>query len=206
MEDFQLHAMITGKGERRLKYFGSPVKRDGQPRQISNPEVVSRINTWYDGLRVRHWVDKNSVKFYNEHNVLRFEMTMNDPSKFKIYRHAESQKKTEPKKFMPIRKGIADTVVRAEVSKKILDRFAEHMAAVEEKTRLGELVAPISSPMRRNGKKIRALDVFGKDLEFLRAVSDPGLSISGMTNKGLQKMLAGTLWQKTCQVSNWREE
>lgn len=196
MDDFQLHALITGKGERILKYFGSPAKLDGQPRQGSNPEILSRTNNWYDGLRVRHWNDKNSVKFYNEHNVLRFEMTMNDPSKFKSYRHAEGQDKSEPKKFMPIRKGVADTAVRAEVSKNIIDRFAEHMSAVEEKTRLGELLAQISSPLKRKGKKIRALDIFGKDLELLCAVSDPAFNVSGITNKKLQIMLAGTLWAK----------
>ena len=196
MEDFQLHALITGKGERILKYFGSPVKRGGQPRQISNPEVVSRTNTWYNGLRVRHWVDKNSVKFYNEHNVLRFEMTMNDPSRFKIYRHAEGHEKSEPKKLMLMRKGVADTSARAEVSKNIIHRFAEHMSAVEEKTRFGELMSAISSPVKRKGKNIRALDVFGKDLEFLRAVSDPSFSVSGITNKELQKMLVGSPWAK----------
>ena len=196
MDDFQLYALITGTGERILKYFGSPVKLDGQPLQISNPEIRSYTSNWYGGLRVRHWNNKNSVKFYNEHNVLRFEMTMNDPSKFKIHRHAEGQNKTEPKKLMLIRKGVADTVARAEVSKNIIDRFTEHMSAVEEKTRLGELLAPVSVPLKRKGKKIRALDVFGKDMDFLRVVSDPGFNISGITNKGLQTMLAGTPWAK----------
>jgi hypothetical protein len=91
MDDFQLHALITGKGERILKYFGSPVRADGQPYQNTKPEILSRVNTWYDGLRIRHWNNKNSVKLYNEHNVLRFEMTMNDPTKFKIYRHSANQ-------------------------------------------------------------------------------------------------------------------
>ena len=196
MDDFLLHALITGKGERILQYFGSPVNANGQPHHNTNPEILSRANTWYNGLRVRHWNDKNSVKFYNEHNVLRFEMTMNDPTKFKIHRHSENQDKEEPKKFIPMRKGIADTAARAQVSKCIIDRFTEQMSAVEEKTRLGELLSGVSLSLKRKGKRIRALDVFGKDLEFLSAISDPCFNVSGITNKELQSKLTGTAWAK----------
>ena len=196
MNDFQLHALVTGKGERILKYFGSPVRLDGQPHKNSHKEIISRTNNWYDGLRVRHWNDKNSVKFYNEHNILRFEMTMNDPTRFKIFRHTENQDKTGPKKFMPMRKGIADTAARADVSKNIVNCFSEHMAAAEEKTRLGELLAPVSCPVFKQGKKARALDTFGKDMEFICAVSDPAFDVHAITNKGLQKSLTGAAWAK----------
>jgi len=196
MGDLQLHALVTGKGDRILRYFGSPVKADGQPRQGTNPEILSRFNTWYDGGRVRHWNDRNSVKFYNEHNVLRFEMTMNNPKKFKVFRHREGQSKDEPKRIMRMRKSTADTEARVDVSKAIIDRFVEHMSAVEEKTRLGELVSMVSSPVVQNGKRIRALDVFGKDRELLGAISDPACDIHGITNKELQKKLASTPWGK----------
>ena len=196
MDDFQLHALITGKGERILKYFGSPVKLNGQPKQQTNPEIITRTSSWYDGLRVRHWNDNNSVKFYNEHNVLRFEMTMNDPSKFKIYRYSENQDKNEPKKYMPMRKGIADTAARVDVSNNVIQRFTAQMSAAEEKTRLCDLLSSVDKPLMRDGKRVRALDVFGKDREFIRAISDPALSINAITNKGLQNSLSGTAWAK----------
>jgi hypothetical protein len=46
------------------------------------------------------------------------------------------------------------------------------MSAVKEKTQLGELLSTVSKPLTLDGKKIRALDAFGKDLELLRAISD----------------------------------
>lgn len=196
MDDLQLHALVTGKGERILKYFGCTVRADGQPWPNTHPEIVSRTKHWYDGLRVRHWHDGNSVKFYNEHNVLRFEMTMNDPSRFRIYRHSENQSKTEPKKQLPMRKGTSDTAARTEVSKNILDRFTDHMSAFEEKGRLRELLSSVTSPFVRGGKRIRALDVFGKDWELLSAVSDPAFDVYAITNKELQVTLAGTAWAK----------
>jgi hypothetical protein len=196
MDDFMGHALLTGTGERILKYFGSPVKTNGQPHPNSNPEILSRAKLWYDGLRIRHWEGKNSVKLYNEHNVLRFEMTMNDPSKYKIYRHAENQDRSEPKKLMPIRKGIADITARAEVSSQVENRFTEHMASVKEKTGLGELLNGISSPKIHAGKRIRALDAFGKDLPLLRAIADPIFNISAISNTKLQLLLKNTSWAK----------
>jgi hypothetical protein len=196
MNDFQLHALITGRGERILKYFGSPVRADGQPHGKTNPEIITRVNTWYDGLRVRHWNNSNSVKFYNEHNVLRFEMTMNNPNKFKIYRNSEKQHKDEPKRFMPMRKGIADAVARVAVSKNIINRFTEHMSAVEQKTRLEELLASVDAPLVYEGKRVRALDTFGKDKELLRAISDPIFDVHAITNKDLQIKLKGSIWAK----------
>ena len=196
MDDFQIHALITGKGERILQYFGSPVRADGQPHQSAKPEIMSRTNSWYDGARVRHWKDGNSVKLYNEHNVLRFEMTMNDPTRFKIYRHAENQDKSEPKRFLQMRKGVADTAARVETSKNVIDRFTAHMATMEEKARLGELLDLVSASMVRNGKRVRNIEVFGKDSELLRAISDPVLDVGAITNKYLRETLKGTTWAK----------
>ena len=196
MNDFQIYALITGTGERILKYFGRPVRADGQPYHSANPEILSRTSSWYDGLRVRHWHNSNSVKFYNEHNVLRFEMTMNNPKEFKIHRHSEGQDKDEPKKLMPMRKGVADTAARAEVSKNIINRFTDHMAAVEEKTRLGEILKLVGTPLTRHGKRFRAIEVFGKDQELLEAISDPAFDVNGITNKQLQEKLIGTPWAK----------
>jgi hypothetical protein len=194
MRDFQIHALTTGKGERILGYFGSPVRADGQPYRNTSPEIISRTNEWYDGLRIKHWSGKNTVKLYNEHNVLRVEMTMNDPTKFRIHRHAENQDKSEPKRFLPMRKGVADTAARFSISNDIINRFTEHMAVVTETARLGDLLDSVGTPLSNNGKRFRALDPFGKDREFLCAISDPAFDVHAITNKKLQVALNGTPW------------
>ncbi len=196
MDNFLLHALLSGTGDRILRYFGSPIKKDGQPYANSHPEIISKATMWYDGLRVRHWNGKNSVKFYNEHKVLRFEMTMNDPAQFKIHRHTMKQDKSEPKKMLPLRKGIADISNRAEISTNIVNRFTEHMSTLEDRTPLSEIVSAVSSPLTVKGKKVRSLDVFGKDLELICAISDPAFDVSGMTNKDLQKKLGDSKWAK----------
>jgi predicted transcriptional regulator len=197
MDDFMIHAMVSGKGERILKYFGKPIRAGGQPHQSAKPEIVSRAKSWYDGARIRHWNGTNSVKLYNEHNVLRFEVTMNDPGMFKIHRHAENQDKSEEKRFMPMRKGISDAAARVEISRQVISRFAEHMAAVEQTDRLGEVLSSVTSPIFDQGKRARALDVFGKDRDLLLAIADPAFDVHAITNKKLQKTLGSKGWAKS---------
>ena len=70
------------------------------------------------------------------------------------------------------------------------------MSTVKENTRLEELLSSVETPIVDEGKRVRALDIFGKDKEFLRAISDPALDIHAITNKELQVILKGTPWAK----------
>jgi hypothetical protein len=174
--------------------MGHPVRKDGQPFREADPELMSRVNLWYDGARIRHWVGKNSVKMYNEQNVLRFEMTMNDPAKYHIHRNIEGRL-NEEKKFLPMRKGIADIGVRAKISSDRLRCFTEHMATVTEAdVTVSELISKIDKPVISDGKKYRALEITGKDMDLLKSISDPKYSVDAITNKHLRNVLAGTTW------------
>ena len=193
MNHFLRHAFITGTFERVLRYMGRPVRDDGQPYPTANPELMSRINRWYDGSRIRHWVDRNSVKMYNEQNVLRFEMTMNNPARFRVHRTVEG-KSGSTKKLLPMRKGIADIAVRAKVSSDRIKCFTEHMATVTEPATVGELFANVSVPLFSQGKRYRALDVTGKDLLLLQAVADPKYCVDAISNRQLRSALDGSAW------------
>ena len=119
---------------------------------------------------------------------------MNNPARFKIYRLSESQDASEPLRLMAMRKGIADIEARASVSTTILDRFVEQMSTVKEKMPLGELLGSVDAPLINDGKRTRALDVFGKDKELLRAISDPAFNVHAITNSELQAILKGASW------------
>lgn len=193
MKHFLHYAFITGTSDRVLQYMGRPVRADGQPYPNANPELMTRINLWYDGARIRHWVDHNSVKMYNEQNVLRFEMTINDPTKFKVHRNFEG-KSSSVKYLLPMRKGIADIVVRTKVCSDRIKCFTEQMATVTETTSVGDLFANVSFPVFSDGKRFRALDIVGKDLLFLQAVADPKFCVDAISNKLLQAALDGSAW------------
>jgi hypothetical protein len=196
MEKLLRHAVITGTCDRVLKYMGKPVKEDGQPHPRANPELLTKVKKWQDGLRVRHYVDNNSVKFYNQQNVLRIETTMNNPKKYLVHRHVQGDEKTDSKKLLPMRKGIADINLRAKVSVERNKAFAEQLATVSDKTPVGKIFSEITCSVSRNGKKFRSLDITGKDMEFLRAISDPAFNVGAITNKALQAKLINTDWAK----------
>ena len=187
------HAFITGTGERVLRYFGHPVSENGQPRRPAEPEIITRFNEWYDGARIRHWLDGNSLKFYNELNVLRFEFTMNDPSKFKIHRHKEGDDSGR-KLLLPMRQGIADINTRTQVCSQRISNLTDRVAALDETATVEQLISSFRNRIKDDKRSYRALDLTGKDLEFLKAVSDPVYDTDGITNKALQKKLLGSAW------------
>lgn len=193
MEQLLRHAFITGTSDRVLRYMGHPVQANGQPHWSADPELMSRVSLFYDGGRIRHWVNKNSLKLYNEQNVLRFEFTMNDPTRFRIWRTVECSGSDE-KKFLPMRKGIADIVVRTQVCSSRIKNFTEHVATLEEDISVGEVLSKVTQPFKSNSKKYRGLDVVGKDLALLKAVADPKYYVDAITNKQLQKALGSLPW------------
>ena len=195
MDHLLRHAYITGTSDRVLRYMGRPVLENGQPHWTADPELMSRVNLWYDGARIRHWLDKNSLKLYNEQNVLRFEFTMNDPTKILINRTVRGDDSGK-KKRLPMRKGIEDIVVRTQVCSSRIKNFTEQVATLEEDTSVGELLSGVSKPVKSGGKIYRSLDLTGKDMLLLQTVADPKFNIDAITNKHLQRALGGTLWAK----------
>lgn len=193
MERLLRHAFITGTGDRIIRYFGHPVRGDGQPYPTSKPEVMTRIRKWYDGARIKHWVDNNSLKVYNEQNVLRLEFTMNNPKRYRIHRTADGDSGGE-KTLRPMRKGVADIVPRTRICSAGIKNLADHMATLENETTVGDVLGKVSRRLRSKGKSYRALDVTGKDLSLLRAVADPKYFVDAITNKHLQSSLAGSHW------------
>jgi hypothetical protein len=192
MDNLLLHALMTGTGDRVLRYLGRPVDLQGQPHPLSHPEVLTRAQVWHDGVRIRHWVDQNSVKLYNEHNVLRVEMTMNNPGMYRVWRRAEKHAHSGPKKRMALRKGLADIPLRTQIAADVNHRFMEQMATLHNDTPLHELIQDMTRPFICKGRKIRALDITGKDRELLLAIADPKYTIGGLTNKHLQSVLVNS--------------
>ncbi len=196
MDDLLRHSLMTGTCDRVLRYMGRPVDPHGQPHPLAQPEVTTRANLWHDGARIRHWVDNNSVKLYNEHNVLRAEMTMNNPSMFRVWRRPEGQTLSVAKKRIPLRKGIADIPLRAQVSNDVNHRFMEQMATLRSDTPLRDLLKDITRSFTSQKRRIRALDITGKDRELLQAIADPQYAVCGITNKRLQETLRYSPWAK----------
>lgn len=186
------HAHITGTSTRVLRYLDRPLTIAEKPYARSKDGVVTRVMDFNDGIRLRHWVDKNSVKVYNEQNVLRIETTINDPGKFRVFRHKQGQSGDEAKSRLPLRKGVMDIPLRAKVSQEVNDRFMNDLSMLRDQAPVHELIDEITCRLSKNGHRFRALDPTGKDRDFLQAICDPAFRISGITNKGLRRKLWNT--------------
>lgn len=183
------HAFIGGHPGRLLGYFGHPVKSNGQPRSDFGGSLKTNIIELDEGYRIRHWLGSNSVKMYNQCNVLRIESTVNQPSAFRDYRRKQGASKNASKELLPLRKGVADTTLRARACQGVNNRFAEHLATTQSSEPLHSILATVTARKRRRGRSVRALEPTGKDLALLEAIADPRFTIGGFCNKDLRLLL-----------------
>jgi len=183
---------MTGTSTRILRYFDRPFTKAGKPYANLNNDVTSRIMAFDDGVRVRHWVDHNSVKVYTEQNVLRTETTLNTPGMFKVYRRAQGESENAGKRLLQMRKGVADIAIRAQASQNINDRMNNTLVQLSDDKRVTEIIVPVCKRGTKKGRSLRGLEPMGKDREILIAIADPLFGVSGITNRALREMLAGS--------------
>jgi hypothetical protein len=186
------HAHMTGTSTRVLRYMDRPLTKAGKPDARSKSSVSTRVSSFNDGIRVRHWVDHNSVKVYNEQNVLRIETTINNPKKFRVFRHKQGQNTEEPKLRLPLRKGVMDIPLRAKVSQDVNNRIMHDLSSFQDETQAGDVLKKFTCCRNQKGRKFRGLDPTGKDLEILQLIGSPEFRISGLTNKRLRQSLSNS--------------
>lgn len=168
-----------------LRYLGR--KADGRFRG----EILGDFKSRAEGLRVKHWVDRNSLKAYvrGHGRVLRAEFTMNHPDGFKVYR-PRAREPDARYAWQPLRKGVADLYRRAQVSNQAVGRYLEGLAAVEHQTPLKDLLHDLCLPARRNRRRFRALaPLADKDARLLEAINRGEFAANGFRNKDLLPLL-----------------
>ena len=152
-------------------------------------------------------MDKNSLKLYSHYNVLRSEMTINNPEKIKVLRKAQNDPKW-PAMWRPIRHGIVDLPHRAEVGQQANERYLEAVADIAETRSVRELAEPLTRRVPQpQGKAVtpprpaRGLNpLAAEDAALLAAISDPKWMIQGLRNRDV----VATLYQETAQDAKER--
>jgi hypothetical protein len=136
-------------------------------------------------------VGGNSIKLYDKQgSVLRLETTIHQPKDLKVFRTKEGQPKG-PKRWLKLRRGVADLYRRAEVCQAINDRYAQALACVSSlQPSLGEIAAMLAQPLTFHGKRVRGLRPWSPDdLALLRAVSRGEFTLTGLRNHDLCRLL-----------------
>ena len=152
-------------------------------------EVTGSYRERPEGIRIKHAVGGNSLKLYDKMGcVLRTETTVNEPRDMKVFREPEG--KPGPKRWMRMRKGVADLKRRAEVSDKANERYLDALGLLSTGKSLGDLVNPLCRSMVRNGRPIRGLRPWRLDEhELLKAIARPEWNLTGFRNRDLAAIL-----------------
>src|SRR5204863_4309694 len=99
------------------------------------------------GKRIKHWVNGNSLKMYNHANVLRVEMTINQPREIKAFRRSRPEAKLRPG-YTPMWRGlwwsVEDMPQRVVAGEKTNNRYLETLATLVETRTVQELTEPMT--------------------------------------------------------------
>ena len=153
-------------------------------------EVSSSLLERAEGIRVKHWVEENSIKMYDKHgSVLRIETTINNVRRFKVRRMTE-RKGVRCMRWIPMRFGLADLDRRVEVSRAANERYLEALAIVDVPAPARELLDEVSRRVVKQGRPYRALrPVSREEARVFAAAMNGRFLLRGFTNRDLRQSL-----------------
>jgi len=136
------HALTTYGAVDVLRFLGRKIPAGGGVPPGFSGAVESDLKERPEGVRLKHWLNHNSIKVYDKGSVLRVECTLNDPKDFRVYRPREGDA-DGPKAWRPLRYGVADYQRRAAVGQGATERYLEALAAVRDTTPVRALAEPL---------------------------------------------------------------
>ncbi|MEK7837415.1 MAG: hypothetical protein AAB328_05460 [candidate division NC10 bacterium] len=155
-------------------------------------ELTTSFKDRAEGVRVKHWVNGNSIKMYDRPGVLRVETTIAKTADFKVFRPRQNDPAGRLA-WRPLRKGVADLHRRAELSQRANERYLDALSVVDDSTPLHRLLDQVSQPTHDHGRRVRALRIGDPhDLALLQAVSRGEFATAGFRNRDLRCLLHPT--------------
>lgn len=187
------HAITTFGSPNVLRFLGKPTRLDGSVPNWYHGELFSDLKQRAEGIRIKHYIDGNSLKAYDKAytpvgSILRLEPTINEVAPFRSYRPKEGDPEG-PLAWRPMRRGVADLHRRAVVSQKAGERYADALASVDDTRRLEELTENLERSTKWQGRAVRGLRVLGEDNRLLLTVSRGEFNLNGFRNRDLQRLL-----------------
>jgi len=155
-----------------------------------NGEVCGSYLERSEGLRVKHWLDENSIKMYDKHgSILRIETTINNARRFKV-RRMTVRNGVRRMRWIPMRHGVADLGRRVKISLAANERYLEALSVVEVSCPASELLDAVSRRLIKDSRPYRALHpVSGQDAGLFKVVLSGQFLLKGFTNRHLREGL-----------------
>lgn len=151
-------------------------------------EIISDIKRRLEGVRVKHSLNGNSIKFYDKQGwVLRVETTIVRPEEFKTYRRPEGRPK-EAKRWLPLRRGVADMKRRAQISHRANERYLQALASASGTIPLFQWVQNCCKPIKRAGRRYRPLNPWApQDRKLLELINQGEFALNGFRNRDIRQ-------------------
>jgi hypothetical protein len=183
------HGMTSFASTDVMRYLGKRTRLDGEVPGNFSGDVMSNLKEREEGIRIKHWVNGNSVKLYDKAftaagSVLRAETTINNERDFRVYRPKEGDP-DGPFQWRILRRGIADMHRRADISKKAAERYLDAFAVVDDDTTLEQLITRLQKHTTWRHHRVRGLRPFADDSPLLAAITRGEFNISGFRNRDL---------------------
>lgn len=182
------HATYFKGGEDIYTFFGRNL------HHLSTKEVSGSTKRFDQGFRVKHYLDKNSVKMYDKNSVLRIETTINNSRAFKIYKDA-IRNNIPTKAWVPMGKAVSNLYRCAQIAKSCNLKYLNSLSQVKEPKDWDKKIDRISQSARRINKnnntvKYSAFNLLSKETcLILEAISDGKFDIHPFSNKMLRQVL-----------------
>ncbi len=184
MPDLVRHATLCMSSEDIVHFLG----RKLHPSLAA--QVLTDAKRRPEGWRVKHRLGRNWIKVYDKASVLRVEVTINNPSEFRVLRRITDQRGRIERRWCPMKKGIADFWRFFQVGAAANHRYLQALSAAALN---GEGVAALDSLCRsrnRNGRHYSKFNPVTKaDLALFRAVMAGEHTIIGFRNHDITTRL-----------------
>lgn len=184
------HAMRSFSSPDVMRFLGRKVPMTtGKVSGHFKGEIISDTKHRPEGVRVKHSLSGNSIKFYDKQgSVLRVETTIVRPQEFRVYRQPEGQPKPKAK-WRVLRRGMADLKRRADISRKANQRYLAALGSTGGTIPLFEWVQNTCQPIRREGKRYRGIQPWSKpDRLLLELINRGEFILNGFRNRDLCRM------------------
>jgi len=186
------HGMVCLASRDVMRFLGRKVPAQGGVNGNFQGQVVTDVKRRPEGVRIRHRLNRNSIKMYDKSgSVLRVETTIHDAKDMKVYRSAEGRPKGS-KRWVPLRKGVSDLYRRTQVCQAANEQYLEAMASVEPGVSLRELAEPLCRRVRWKRRGFRALHPWSaEDASLLAAIQHGEFALRGFRNREIRPLLYG---------------
>lgn len=151
-------------------------------------EIISDTKRRLEGVRVKHSLNGNSIKFYDKQGwVLRVETTVVRPEEFKTFRRPEGRPK-DAKRWLPLRRGLADLKRRAEICHRANARYLQALGSASGTVPLYQWVQRCCKPLTQAGRRYRALNPWApEDGRLLELINQGQFTLNGFRNRDIRQ-------------------